>query len=155
MCTHICHIYFVIKFSTIKIGTVISLLKSTSNFTYYEIPYFISKYVYSAVGGLPCTDTSWRRVKNKWNQRHRPWGSSEKLKQTHLLRMWGWPFIFLPVPKGCYQQKGCVVHFSLVHITWPDIASHLAGIRFQVCSRGSQQCTCSYFLAWGVSTLAV
>lgn len=96
MCIHIWHIYFVIKFNTIKIVTMISLLKSTSNFAYYEIPYFNSKYVYSAVRGLPCRNTSWRRVKNMWNQRHRPWGSSEKLKQTHLLWMWGWHLYFPP-----------------------------------------------------------
>lgn len=35
-------------------------------------------------------------------------------------------YTFLSVPKRNHHQKGCIVHFSLVHITWPDIASHRA-----------------------------
>lgn len=43
-----------------------------------------------------------------------------------IYRCGGELYIFLPVPKGRHHQKGCVVHFSLVHITWQAIASHRA-----------------------------
>lgn len=126
MCIHICHIYFVIKFKTIKIVTVISLLKSTPNFIYYEIPYFNSKCVYNAVGGLPYTIPLGGGSRTCGIKDIDP---EDQVRNWSRLIYYGCGddlYIFLQVPKGCCHQKDCAVHFSLVHITWPDIASHLA-----------------------------
>lgn len=88
--------------------------------------YFNSKYVYNAVGWLPC--------KTPLRGGSRTWGIKDIDPQDQV-RNWsrfiyygcgGDLYTFLPVPKGSHHQKVCIVHFSLVHITWTDIASHWA-----------------------------